>query len=242
MENKKVKDHISGIAPGSLNAADTLFGIDAKGLERLDPQAIAALKDLQQDAKWWAKNGRKIQQQIALIAAGTTEKNVTLAQIAEVSQKYGKPIIAGKYKSALNEKKFHNYLTETKDKAAHQLGMEGARHSAQMQFQQAGQNLQKQIFAANIQQRANQLKLKADVANEQLQEKHQDFKLTAAMNLGSKAPFLPKPNNVQQPNLSQAQQPIDDLSAHVVGAAATGRGLFGFLGRGIERVRKFFGI
>ncbi|MEM9924845.1 MAG: hypothetical protein AAF915_14005 [Cyanobacteria bacterium P01_D01_bin.50] len=239
---KKVKDHISGIAPGSLNAADTLFGIDAKGLKNLDPQALAALKDLQQDAKWWAKNGRKIQQQIALIAAGTAEKNVTLAQIAEVSQKYGKPIIAAKYKSALNEKKFHNFLTETKDKAAHQLGMENARHSSQMQFQQANQNLQRQIFTANIQLRANQLKLKADAANEQLKEKHQDFKLTAAMNLGSKAPFLPRPNDVQQPFLPQTPTPTDDLSAHTVGATATGRGLFGFISRGIEKVRKFFGI
>jgi len=238
---KKVKNHISGVASGSLNAADTLFGIDAKGLERLDPQAIAALKDLQQDAKWWAKNGRKIQQQIALIAAGTAEKNVTLAQIAEVSQKYGKPIIAAKYKSALNEKKFHNFLTETKNKAAHQFGLENAKHSAQMQFQQANQNLQRQIFTANIQLRANQLKLKADAANEQLKEKHQDFKLTAAMNLGSKAPFLSRPNDLQQPFLPQTTTPTDDLSTHTVGASVVG-GLFGFISRGIEKVRKFFGI
>lgn len=245
MGDKKVKDHISGVAPGTLNAAETLFGFDANALRdaRLNPDALAALKDLQADAKFWAKNGKRIRQYIETVCVGTAEKTVTLGMVAQAANKFGKPIIKTKYNAALAEKKFNNFLTETKHKAAHDFGMENARHATQMQTQMASQKIATGIFKANVTARYNNLLLQADSANKNIQDQQQDFKATAALTVGSRAPSPTTPSRVERPTgVDTNPIVIPALGTGAVADTSTGRGLFGFFGRAINSVRKFFGI
>jgi hypothetical protein len=257
MADKRVKDHISGVAQSNLNAFEPLFGVDANAFKdaRFNPEALAALKDLQADAKFWAKNGQKIRQQIEILVAGTAEKTVTLGMIASAVNKFGKPIINAKYNAALDQKKFGNFLEEKKLQAGAQFGQEQARHATQMQFQQAENSLQAAVFRANVQQRANQLKLKAETYQNQYQSQHQDFRAQAAMQLGSNAPFLPAPSTIATPNVNASTHvptgnvPGLGFGTDAIANAATGRGLFGFLGgigsmfgNAVGKVRGWFGI
>lgn len=250
MSNKKVKDHISGVAQGNLNAAEALFGIDANALKdaRFNPEALALLKDLQADAKFWATNGKKIRQQIEILVAGTAEKTVTLGMIASAVNKFGKPIINAKYNAALDQKKFGNFLEEKKLQASAQFGQEQARHSTQMQFQQAENSLQAAVFRANVQQRANQLKLKAESYQQQYQSQHQDFRAQAAMQLGSNAPYLPAPSAIATPNINPSTHvptgniPGLGFGTDAIANTATGRGWFGWVGNAVSKVRGWFGI
>ncbi|RUS93114.1 hypothetical protein DSM106972_097460 [Dulcicalothrix desertica PCC 7102] len=256
MSGKQVKDHISGVAGSNLNAVETLFGVDANALKngRLSPEALAALKDLQADAAFWAKNGEKIRKQLEIVCAGTTEKTITLGMLAQAVNKFGKAIVGAKYNAALAQKQFGNFLQEKKLQAGAQFGQEEARHSTQMMFQQADNNLQAQIFRANVQMRYNQLKLKADSANHQLQERHTDLRASAAMQLGSNAPTLTQPNRVSMPggvssnvNVNSVDTPVNGLpmGTDAIADSATGRGLFGIfgaIGRGVSKVRSWLGI
>ena len=256
MSGKKVVDHISGVASGNLNAAEALFGIDANALKdaRFAPEALAALRDLQADAKFWAKNGANIRKQIETVVVGTAEKTVTLASVAQAATKYGKPIINAKYQAALAEKQFGNYLQEKKLQAGAQFGQENARHATQMMFQQADNNLQVQVFRANVQMRYNQLRLRADTANQQFKDQHIDFRAQAAMQLGSNAPFLVAPSNVSMPvgvsptvNVSLNNAPVNVLPAgtDAIADSASGKsffGIFGAISRGVAKVRSWLGI
>jgi hypothetical protein len=254
--DKQVKDHISGVASANLNAAEALFGIDANALKnaRFSPEALAALKDLQADATFWAKNGQKIRQQIEVVVAGTAEKTITLGMIASAVNKYGKPIINAKYNAALDQKKFGNFLEEKKLQAQGQFGQEQARHATQMQFTQAQNSLQAQIFRANVQQRYNQLQLQADAANQKIKDQHIDFKAQAAMQMGSNAPFLAQPNSVAMPsgvnpsgNVGYGAAQVNEMpmGTDAIADNATRKGLFGVFGaikRGVNKVRSWFGI
>lgn len=256
MANNKVKNHISGVAQNNLNAVESLFGIDANALEngRLSPEALAALKDLQADATFWAKNGSKIRQQLEIVCAGTTEKTITLGMLAQAVNKFGKPIINAKYNAALAQKQFGNFLEEKKLQAGAQFGQEQARHATQMQFQQAQNTLQAGIFRANVQMRYNQLLLQADAANHKFKEQHIDFRANAAMQLGSSAPLLPAPTLVNRPTgidrsptVSTGETSINGLPAgtDAIADSANGKGLFsvfGAIGRGIGKVRSWLGI
>lgn len=257
MADKKVKNHISGVAAGNLNAFESLFGVDANaiGEGRLSPEALAALKDLQADASWWMKNGEKLRKQLEILVTGTAEKTITLGMLAQAVNKFGKPIINAKYNAALAQKQFGNYLEEKKLQAGAQFGQEQARHATQMQFIQADNTLQAGIFKANVQMRYNQLQLKADAANHKLKEQHQDFKASAAMQLGSSAPFLTAPTLVNRPTgvdksptvNTNADVPINGLPSgtDAIANSASGRGLFGIfgvIGRGFNKVRSWLGI
>jgi hypothetical protein len=256
MADKKVKDHISGVASGNLNAAEALFGIDANALKdaRFSPEALAALRDLQADALFWAKNGAKIRKQIETVVVGTAEKTVTLGMIASAANKYGKPIINAKYNAALDQKKFGNFLQEKKLQAGAQFGQEEARHSTQMMFQQAENNLQSQIFRANVQMRYNNLRLRADTANHQFKEQYVDFRANAAMQLGSNAPHLAAPTNISMPSGVSSSVSVGTGDAPATGLpmgtdaiadSASGKGLFGIfgaIGRGVNKVRSWLGI
>jgi hypothetical protein len=225
--DKQVKDHISGVASANLNAAEALFGIDANALKnaRFSPEALAALKDLQADATFWAKNGQKIRQQIEVVVAGTAEKTITLGMIASAVNKYGKPIINAKYNAALDQKKFGNFLEEKKLQAQGQFGQEQARHATQMQFTQA-----------------------------QIKDQHIDFKAQAAMQMGSNAPFLAQPNSVAMPsgvnpsgNVGYGAAQVNEMpmGTDAIADNATRKGLFGVFGaikRGVNKVRSWFGI
>ncbi len=249
MANKKCVDHISGVAGRNLNAAEVLFGVDFNALKdaRISPEALAALKDLQADAAFWAKNGAKIRKQIETVVVGTAEKTVTLGMIASAANKFGKPIINAKYQAALDEKKFGNYLEEKKLQAGAQFGQEQARHTTQMQFQQAENNLQAQIFRANVQMRYNQLKLRAESANQQFKDQHIDFRAQAAMQLGSNAPFLSKPSNISMPI---GVSPTSSVSVGALPAgtdaiadSASGQfNIFGAIGKGLNKVRSWLGV
>jgi hypothetical protein len=253
---RKVKDHISGVAGKNLDAAEVLFGIDVSGLKdaRISPEALAALKDLQADAAFWAKNGAKIRKQIEYVVVGTAEKTVTLGMIASAANKFGKPIINAKYQAALDEKKFGNYLQEKKLQAGAQFGQEQARHATQMMFQQAENSLQSQIFRANVQMRYNQLKLRSQSANQQFKDQHIDFKAQAAMQLGSNAPFLSQPSNISMPvgvsptaSVGVGNVSVNGLPSgtNAIADSASGRGFFGIfgaIGRGVNKVRSWFGI
>jgi hypothetical protein len=257
MADKNCVDHISSVAQSNLNAFEALFGVDGNGFKnaRLHPEALAALKDLQSDAKFWAKNGRKIRQQIEILVTGTAEKTVTLGMVASAVNKFGKPIINAKYNAALDQKKFGNFLEEKKLQAEAQFGQEQARHSTQMQFQQAENSLQAAIFRANVQMRVNQLKLKANAAQQQFQSQHQDFRAQAAMQMGSNAPFLSAPSNISIPNVNPSTHvptgniPGLGFGTDSIANTATGRGLFGmfgnvfgFFGNAVGKVRGWLGI
>lgn len=251
----KLKDHISGVAQGNLNAAEALFGIDANAFKniRFHPEALAALKDMQADAEFWNKNGEKIRKQIVTVAAGTAEKTVTLATIAAMANKYGKPIINAKYNAALDQKKFGNYLEEKKLQAMGQFGAEQARHATQMQFQQAENSLSQAVFRANVLHRANQLRLKAESYQKRLTEQNINLRAEAAMQLGSKAPFLPSPGNIPTPAnitpgaFTPSGMPSPDTGSGL-GAAGQrlSRGMFGFISKAltnaVSRIRNLFGI
>lgn len=255
MSGKKVKNHINSVAGSNLNAFESLFGVDANaiGEGRLSPEALAALKDLQSDANWWAKNGDKLRKQLEILVVGTTEKTVTLGMLASAVNKFGKPIIQAKYNAALAQKQFGNYLEEKKLQAGAQFGQEEARHATQMMFQGAENNLQAQIFRANVQMRYNQLKLKAESANQQLQERHIDLRAYKAMQLGSNSPFLARPSTVSMPvgvspttsignsNVSVNGLPSSSTNA-IAGSTSYRFNIFSAIGRGINKVRSWFGV
>ncbi|BDA76610.1 hypothetical protein CAL7716_107760 (plasmid) [Calothrix sp. PCC 7716] len=255
MSGKKVKNHIAGVAAGNLNAFETLFGVDANaiGEGRLSPEALAVLKDLQSDANWWAKNGDKLRKQLEILVVGTTEKTVTLGMLAQAVNKFGKPIINAKYQAALAQKQFGNYLEEKKLQAGAQFGQEQARHATQIMFQGAENNLQSQIFRANVQMRYNQLKLKAESANQQFQERHTDLRASAAMQLGSNSPFLARPSNVSMPvgvnpitSIRTSNVPVNGLppsTTNAIASSASGQfNIFSAIGRGVNKVRSWFGV
>jgi hypothetical protein len=246
MSKDKIKDHISGVAQGNLNAAETLFGIDANAFKdiRYNPEALAALKDMQADAVFWAKNGEKIRKQIEILAAGTAEKTVTLATIASAVNKFGKPVINAKYQAALDQKKFGNFLEEKKLQAQAQFGQEHARHSTQMQFQQAENQLQASIFRANVQMRYNQLRAKAQTANQQFQEQHVDFVAQSAMQMGSQAPFLSRPQNIPTPigGVPSTTMTPDGMPGLPMGTNPTTNHWGSWFGNAVSKVRNWFGI
>lgn len=243
-----LKDHISGNNAGSLNAANPLFGIDGHGIGqgRHNPQALTDLADKQHDAKWWAQNGKKVRQSVEIAAIGTAEKAATQATIVAAVNKYGKPIINAKYQAALDNKKFGNFLEEKKDLASAQFGQENARHATTMQFQAAQNNLARSIFTAGVQQRANQLKVKAVIANLNIQENHTNLVASSALTLGSRTPSLVRPQMVQpflgvsSPNFSASG--ISGAGVDEVSNATTRGGVFRFISIAVSAVRGFLGI
>ena len=244
----KLKSHISGNNAGSLNAADPLFGIDGHGIGqgRHNPQALADLADKQDDGKWWARNGKKVRRSVEIAALGTAEKAATEASIVAAVNKFGKPIINAKYQAALDNKKFGNFLEEKKDLASAQFGQENARHATTMQFQAAQNNLARSIFTAGVQQRANQLKVKAVSANLNIQENHTNLVADAGLTLGSRAPSLVRPQMVQpflgvsSPNFSASG--ISGAGVDEVSNATTRGGVFRFISIAVSAVRGFLGI
>jgi hypothetical protein len=249
-----LRDHISGVAQGNLNAADPLFGIDGNAYKdpRDNPEALGQTADKVDDAKFWVKNGKKLRQQVITVAAGTAEKNATLQTIASVVTKFGKPVINAKYQAALDTKKFGHYLDEKKEQASGQFGQEEARHAVQMQFTKAQNTLSQAIFRANVQLRYNQLQRTAEVANRTVQEAHRTFVAESAMQLGTRARSLAAPTEIPQPpsvntNPSFSTSIAPGMPGDVGGMAnhSTGRGLFGvfgWLGRMVGGVRRMFGI
>jgi|GEM_PF-3123350 len=244
----KLKSHISGNNAGSLNAADPLFGIDGHGIGqgRHNPQALADLADKQDDGKWWARNGKKVRRSVEIAALGTAEKAATEASIVAAVNKFGKPIINAKYQAALDNKKFGHFLEEKKDQAAAQFGHENARHATTMQFQAATNNLARSIFTAGVQQRANQLKVRAASANHNILNNHTNLVADAALTLGSRAPTFVRPQMVQQPlgvtNPSFSTSGMISAGVNEISNATHRGGVFWFIGTAISAVRNFLGI
>jgi hypothetical protein len=106
-----------------------------------------------------------------------------------------------------------------------------------------------------VQMRANQLKLKAEAAQQQFQSQHQDFRAQAAMQMGSNAPFMKAPSNISMPNVNPSTHvptgnvPGLGFGTDAIANTATGRGLFGmfgnvfgFFGNAVGKVRGWLGV
>lgn len=135
--NATLKNHIAPVAPGTLQAMGKMFGITADEFLKAvygDPDAIRKLADMGRLSAVAQDNLDKALEAAKLTIQTTGDVNKALAELTKQTQKSGVQVVQSVYDASLAEKKMSNELTEARDRQAHNVSAETARHLRQSQL------------------------------------------------------------------------------------------------------------
>ncbi|NEP56381.1 MAG: hypothetical protein F6K31_05070 [Symploca sp. SIO2G7] len=132
--NAKHKEHVSKVAPGTLNAMHNLFGISIHDFLKAchgNHEAIKKLSDLGRLSEMTQANIEPALEAAKLTIETTGDLNKALSELVKQTQKSGKQVMTAVLDSQLAEKRFANELTEAKAKYANDVSAETSRHLRQ---------------------------------------------------------------------------------------------------------------